>query len=277
MSINVNNTALNEILEAINELPSSKEEQEKTVDITENGETVVVPEDENTTLSKVTVNVDVPTKEEQSKTIDITENGTTEIFPDEGKTLSKVAVNVEVESGGAGLILSDFTGKDNKPKIADLRSFFPNKPNNWNYDGVFAYLFSNTNAATGFYTDLHTVYLPDWISCFSGNMFQNCGNLINLYGDTSNVTLIGGSAFGGCVKLTEFPYMPKLNRIDASAFYNCKGLTEIKIYNTLTTFSSGAFNACTNITDIYVPWAENAVANAPWGATNATIHYNSEV
>jgi hypothetical protein len=23
-----------------------------------------------------------------------------------------------------------------------------------------------------------------------------------------------------------------------------------------------------------VPWAEGAVANAPWGATNATINYN---
>ena len=41
-------------------------------------------------------------KEEQEKSVTITENGTTEILPDEGKTLSKVAVNVEVESGGGG-------------------------------------------------------------------------------------------------------------------------------------------------------------------------------
>ena len=39
-------------------------------------------------------------KEEQEKTIDITENGTTEVTPDSGKVLSKVTVNVEVESGG---------------------------------------------------------------------------------------------------------------------------------------------------------------------------------
>lgn len=30
-------------------------------------------------------------------------------------------------------------------------------------------------------------------------------------------------------------------------------------------------------TDIFVPWAEGEIAGAPWGATNATIHYNSEV
>lgn len=105
MSINANNAALNEILEAINELPeagSGKEEQEKSIDITENGETVITPDDENTTLSKVTVNVDVPTKEEQEKVVDITENGTTVVTPDEGKALSKVTVNVEVESSGGG-------------------------------------------------------------------------------------------------------------------------------------------------------------------------------
>lgn len=42
-----------------------------------------------------------PAKEEQEKTVDITENGTTEVLPDEGKTLSKVTVNINVESGGA--------------------------------------------------------------------------------------------------------------------------------------------------------------------------------
>lgn len=104
MSINANNATLNEILETINELPSSKEEQDKTIYITENGETVVTPDDENTTLSKVTVNVDVPIKEEQSKTIDITKNGTTEVTPDEGLTLSKVTVNVDVPTGGGNIV-----------------------------------------------------------------------------------------------------------------------------------------------------------------------------
>jgi hypothetical protein len=35
-----------------------------------------------------------------------------------------------------------------------------------------------------------------------------------------------------------------------------------------------AFSGCANITTINVPWAEGAVENAPWGATNATINYN---
>lgn len=39
-------------------------------------------------------------KEEQEKSIDITENGETVVTPDEGMALSKVTINVEVLTGG---------------------------------------------------------------------------------------------------------------------------------------------------------------------------------
>lgn len=48
-------------------------------------------------------------KEEQEKTVDITENGTTEVIADEGKVLSKVTVNVEVESGGGSSLFGELT------------------------------------------------------------------------------------------------------------------------------------------------------------------------
>lgn len=34
------------------------------------------------------------------------------------------------------------------------------------------------------------------------------------------------------------------------------------------------FANCPNLVEINVPWGEGEVAGAPWGATNATIHYN---
>lgn len=43
--------------------------------------------------------VEIPAKEEQEKTITITENGTTEILPDENKALSKVTVVTNVPIG----------------------------------------------------------------------------------------------------------------------------------------------------------------------------------
>ena len=61
MSIIKNTEELNNLLDAVQKLPVKKDEQEKIVDITENGTTVVTP-DEGMTLSEVTVNVAVEEK-----------------------------------------------------------------------------------------------------------------------------------------------------------------------------------------------------------------------
>ena len=69
--------------------------------------------------------------------------------------------------------------------------------------------------------------------------------------------------------------MPEsLLQIDANAFCYCTGLTAITFKSTPNSIANNAFYGCTNIRNINVPWAEGAVANAPWGATNATINYN---
>jgi hypothetical protein len=92
-----------------------------------------------------------------------------------------------------------------------------------------------------------------------------------------NIETIGQDAFAQCRTLvfTEIPASVKTIGLDA--FYNNSNLTEIRFKGTPTSLNSRTFQSCNNIKNIYVPWAEGAVANAPWGATNATIHYNSEV
>lgn len=57
-------------------------------------------------------------------------------------------------------------------------------------------------------------------------------------------------------------------------FSGCKKLTTITLPSSITSIGKYAFQNCTKITTINVPWASGAVANAPWGATNATINYN---
>ena len=71
--------------------------QEKSVNIIENGTTSVVP-DEGYSLSKVDVNVNVPPTPTQEKSVNIIENGTTSIEPDLGFNLSSVNVTVDVSS-----------------------------------------------------------------------------------------------------------------------------------------------------------------------------------
>jgi hypothetical protein len=57
-------------------------------------------------------------------------------------------------------------------------------------------------------------------------------------------------------------------------FEYCSGITTLTFKGTPTSISNKAFSSCSKLKTINVPWAEGAVANAPWGATNATINYN---
>ena len=52
----------------------------------------------------------------------------------------------------------------------------------------------------------------------------------------------------------------------------------VKITNSPSTMDANAFQSNkATLTDIYVPWAEDSElsANAPWGASAATVHYNT--
>ena len=91
----------------------------------------------------------------------------------------------------------------------------------------------------------------------------------------SDLTSIGKYAFYNCNKLALTSLPAGVTSIGHSAFQNCKGIKKVTFEGIPTgTISSSAFNGCTNLTVINVPWAEGAVPNAPWGATNATINYN---
>lgn len=59
------------------------------------------------------------------------------------------------------------------------------------------------------------------------------------------------------------------------SFKHCASLRAVTFLGKPKEMGADAFADCYSLTDIYVPWAEGEVANAPWGATNATIHYNS--
>lgn len=65
-----------------------------------------------------------------------------------------------------------------------------------------------------------------------------------------------------------------IKKIPEYAFSNCLLLTSITFKETPDEINETAFKGCSSLKDIYVPWSEGEVANAPWGATNATINYN---
>ena len=111
------------------------------------------------------------------------------------------------------------------------------------------------------------------ITKIRSNAFNSCINLA-LTSLPAGVTSIGDSAFYNCTGLALTSLPEGLTTISFGAFQNCTSLTSITFKGTPTTIESIAFDGCTNLTEIKVPWSEGAVANAPWGATNATITYN---
>lgn len=53
------------------------------------------------------------------------------------------------------------------------------------------------------------------------------------------------------------------------------GYQKVTFLGTPTELSNEAFYGCNSLKDIYVPWADGDVAGAPFGAENATVHYNT--
>lgn len=114
--------------------------------------------------------------------------------------------------------------------------------------------------------------LPDGLTSIGERTFMNCYELALTF-LPDGLTSIGEYAFNHCGKLA-LTFLPHgLTSIDQYAFQNCN-IKTITFMGTPDSIASYAFRDNNNLTIINVPWAEGEVANAPWGATNATINYN---
>lgn len=86
-----------EILGIEGSAPLPKEEQSKSFSVTQNQILNLYP-DTGKVLNEVVVDVAVPSTPTEEKTVNITNNGTTVVTPTAGSTLSKVTVNTNVET-----------------------------------------------------------------------------------------------------------------------------------------------------------------------------------
>ena len=115
--------------------------------------------------------------------------------------------------------------------------------------------------------------LPSGITTLPTAVFQYCPKLA-LTALPSGLTSIGAYAFKQGTGLASITFPPALTTIGDYAFANCTGLETVRFTSTVSSIPGGVFSGCPKLSTIYVPWSQGQVANAPWGANNATIIYD---
>lgn len=179
-------------------------------------------------------------------------------------------------------------GTTNTYKTSEMAEAIANIPTGGG-DATANLLISNRSALTTYSFPVGTTKIESYA-------FASCSNLV-LTELPSTITSIGQNAFASCTSLAISELPEGITEVNTSAFSMCKGITTMTLPSTIqyvwtsafsfctnltsVTFrgtpeeiAENAFNYCTKITTINVPWSEGAVANAPWGATKATINYN---
>lgn len=239
----------------------------------------------DTTLNNEVV-INVPTGITPTGTISITSNGTTDVT-----NYASASVNVPTNTPDNYYeTVYDNNNKITAVNIYTNKSYIPFRlqgmsPVHTNGADVNIYSSSLTELpdqfAYGLGNYLKSLNYSNWnnITNLGSEPFYNCYNF-RLPNDSlpsslnSNIT---SNSFYACSSLiiTEIP--AGVTGLYSRCFMGCSGITQLTFKGTPSIINSTSFSNCTNLTDIYVPWAENAIAGAPWGASNATVHYNSVV
>lgn len=128
--------------------------------------------------------------------------------------------------------------------------------------------------------NLQSVILSSDMEILGASFFYGCASLQTV--EMSNVATLGDMCFADCFSLGSLVLPSTLTSVAMTfrqSYYSGKrpsGAYTITFTSTPTTLDKNAFVFGDLITDIYVPWSSTDAinANAPWGATNATIHYN---
>ena len=239
----------------------------------------------------------------QEKSVDITENGVTEVTADSGFTgLSKVVVNTNVQSGGGGGSDMPVIG-DGKTYLyitiaaegrMDVPLYFRQSVANgvtidWG-DGSAPETLSGTGnkntthkyAAIGDYVisldpvDGCTLGLgrnTNSYSIMGSTQMQkryNCSKL-RMVEIGNNVTSIGDYTFDYCSALTSVVIPNGVTSIDEGAFRGCSALTSVVIPNSVTSIGSYAFGYCYALASVIVPNGVTSIGEYAFAECKALV------
>lgn len=215
------------------------------------------------------------------------EGGSSVRLPTAGKYCDRDIV-VTAKGGGGGVnldglllgeepvgdVVIEITKAINAAQIANLFAYNPNikslrMPNVTNITNCP--LFRDCKALTD-------VYIPS-VTTTTTQAFNNTGfsGTVDLSKMFPNLKTLVTTTFNNLNSVTKVIIPATVTNINANAFNNpMRGLTDIVFLGKPATINATMVNSAVApyVKDVYVPWSEGEVANAPWGATSATIHYN---
>lgn len=131
-----------------------------------------------------------------------------------------------------------------------------------------------TDSAFSYCTALTTANLAGVTQIVDSNGMSYCSNLTTLL--IPDLVEISNQCFRNC-KLTGTLKLQNLTSGSGNGSFGYNNLlTKVYFFKKINiNWQQNLFNGCTGITDIYVPWSNGEVSGAPWGASNATVHYDT--
>lgn len=137
-------------------------------------------------------------KVEQQKSVNITSNGTTEVLPDTGKTLSKVTINTNVAASGDNKLPQFIDGTlttitaDDLAGITEVRdyAFYHSEITNITLPDTATEIGLN---AFDFCSSLTSINIPDGVTSIGSYALEYCSSLTSIT-IPANVTTIGSNA-----------------------------------------------------------------------------------
>jgi hypothetical protein len=208
----------------------------------------------------------VPIKEEQEKVVDITENGTTEVTPDEGKTLSKVTVNVAIESGGGDI--DENLWQEDTSEVVIEKSCYQNSQ-------VSVYITKNGTMTYKRNKLEYTNHCPKWNHSSLSNFIDNQGTkigywrnirqmeVINIPEATEGylITELGNSTCFGLINLKVVRLPDTITAIGSNTFYHCNSLEKLILPDSIVNIGVSAFRDCYNLKHFKVPMSTTSLGS----------------
>lgn len=123
---------------------------------------------------------------------------------------------------------------------------------------------------------LKIVTIPEKITYVGKLAFRYAYALETIYFNAKNCTgqsSMAGAPFGDSKNVSQIILGEKVTTIPQCMFEGCNAITSLNIPASVTSIGSLSFRYATLVTDVIVHKPEGSIANAPWGCSNATIHW----